>query len=323
MQRIGWRSLVSTVIAYSLSVSAFAQSAAYPNRPIHFIIPYTAGMIDTTARAVAQHLSERLGQPVVAENRPGASQVIALDAVAKSAPDGYTLVMGTQSGLILLTASKKSLPYDPMRDFQSITLLFTTPFTLAVNPALPVRTVAELIAYAKSQPGKLNYASVGPGSGHHLATEMFKTRAGIDVVHVPYKGSTMAQTGLMAGDVQFMFEGPTILSLAKSGKVRAIATSGRERSQAAPELPTVGDTLPGFEIATWFGLSAPAGVPRPIIDRLNREAGDFLRSAAARQKFAAFGIELTASTPEEMTERIRSELPVWTKAMRAAGIEAE
>jgi tripartite-type tricarboxylate transporter receptor subunit TctC len=306
-----------------LAASALAQAPAYPVRPIHFIIPYTAGMIDTTARAVAQHLSERLGQPVVPENRPGASQIIALDAVAKSAPDGYTLVMGTQSGLVLLTASRKTLPYDPVRDFASITLLFTTPFYLTVHPSLPVRTVEELIALAKSQPGKLNYASVGPGSGHHLVTEMFRTKAGVDIVHVPYKGSTMAQTGLMAGDVQMMFEGPAILGLARGGKVRALASSGRERAQAAPELPTVGESLPGFEMATWFGLSAPAGVPRPIVDRLNREAGDFLRSAAARQKFGALSIELTASTPEEMSERIRTDLPVWTKLMRSSGIEPE
>ena len=304
-------------------VHAQGAAAGYPARPIRFLVPYTSGgLVDVFARAVAQHLSERLGQPVVVENRPGASQAIALEAAARSAPDGHTLIVGTQSGFVLLTAARKTLPYDPLKDFASVGLMFSTPFYLVVHPSVPARSVQELIALARSQPGKLNYASIGTGSGHHLVTELFKTRAGIDMVHVPYKGNAPAQTDLLAGQVQLMFEGSSILTHVKSGKVRALASTGGERTQAMPDLPTVGESgVPGFQMATWFGVSVPSGVPRPIIDRLNRELGDMLRAPATREKFAPYSIEITPSSPEEMTERIRSELPVWTKVMRSAGIE--
>ncbi len=304
-----------------------AQGAAenYPSRPVRLIVPYTTGgALDVFSRGLAQHLTERLGQPVVVENRVGASQAIALDAAAKSPPDGHTLVLGTQSGLVFLTAARKTLPYDPLRDIISITTLIATPFIVTVHPSVPARSIQELVALAKAQPGRLFYASIGTGSGHHLATELFKTRTGIDMVHVPFKGNAQAQTDLLAGQVQVMLEGPSILPHVKSGKVRALATSARTRSRAMPDLPTVAESgVPGFDIATWFGLSAPAGVPRPIIDRLNRETGDYLRSAATQEKFAASSYEYLPGTPEEMTERIRSELPVWTKVMRAAGIEPE
>lgn len=310
-----------------LAAPAQAQgtAAGYPGRPIRFIVPYTTGgLADLFARAVAQHLSERLGQPVVVENRPGASQAIALEAAAKSAPDGHTLIMGTQSGLVLLTAARKSLPYDPLRDFTSITMMFATPFYLVVHPSVPARSVQELIAVAKLQPGKLNFASIGTGSGHHLVSEMFRTRTGVNMVHVPYKGNTPAQTGLLAGEVQLMFEGPSILTHVKSGRVRALASTGRERARAMPDLPTVAESgVPGFDIATWFGLSAPVGVPRPIVERLNREVGELLRSAPMRERFAASNIEFLSSSPEEMAERIRAEIPVWAKVMRAAGIDPE
>jgi len=299
--------------------------AGYPSRPIRILSPYTpGGLSDSLMRAIAQYLSKRLGQAVIIENRPGASQQIALEAAAKSAPDGHTLVMGTQSGLVLLTAARKSLPYDPLRDLASITLLYETPLYLVVHPSVPASSVQQLIALARSQPGKLNYASIGTGSGHHLVMEMFKTRTNVDMVHVPYKGNAPAQTDLLAGQVQVMFEGSSILNHVKTGKVRALASTGRERAQATPNLPTVSEAgLPGFEMSTWFGLSAPAGVPRPIIDMLNREIGDMLRLPATREKFAATNIELRPSTPEEMTERAKSEIPIWSKVMRAAGIEPE
>ena len=319
---------VTTRLQFALACAlpALAQAqATYPSRPIHFIVPYTAGgLADVFARAVAQGLGERLGQPVVVENRPGASQAIALEAAARSPADGYTMIMGTQSGLVLLTASRKSLPYDPIRDFASVSLMFSTPFYLVVNPSVPARTVNDLVALAKSQPGKLFYASIGTGSGHHLVAELFKLRTGVEIVHVPYKGNAPAQTGLLAGEVQFMFEGSSILAPVKAGKLRALASTGRERSQAMPELPTVAESgVPGFEMATWFGLSMPAGVPRPVIDRLNRELGEMLRSPAMREKFVPYSIDFIPSTPEAMTERIRTETPVWAKVMRGAGIEPE
>jgi tripartite-type tricarboxylate transporter receptor subunit TctC len=308
-------------------VAAHAQgtAAAYPSKPVRFIVPYaTGGVLDLFARALAQHLTERLGQVVVVDNRPGASQAIALEAGAKAPADGYTLVMGTQSGLIFLTASRKSLPYDPVRDFASVTLLVATPFFVTVHPSVPAGSIPELIALAKSQPGKLFYASIGTGSGHHLVTELFKTRTGTDMVHVPFKTNPQAHADLLAGQVQVMFEGPAVLPHVKSGKLRALASTGQQRATAMPDLPTLDETvLPGFDVATWFGLSVPAGVPRPIIDRLNRETVDMLRSPATREKFASTGLEFLPSTPEEMTERIRVEFPIWTRVMRSAGIEPE
>lgn len=320
-------SLCCALPAATFAATAQAQGTAvgYPSRPIRIISPYTTGgLSDQVVRPMAQYLAERLGQAAFIENRPGASQQIALEAAARSAPDGHTLVLGTQSGLVLLTAARKTLPYDPVRDFASITLLYETPLYLVVHPSVPVRSVQELIALAKSQPGKLNYASVGRGSAHHLVMEMFKTRTNVDMVHVPYKGNAPAVTGIVAGEVQVMFEGATVLPHVRSGKLRALASSGRDRTQTMPELLTVSEAgVPGFEMATWFGLAAPAGVPRPIIDRLNREVGDMLRSPATREKYASINVDLKPSTPEEMSERIRSEIPIWSKVMRSAGIEPE
>jgi len=311
-----------------LGLAAFsqaqAQGTAYPNRPLRLLIPYTAGMVDTFARGVAQHLSERLGQPVVPDNRPGASQAIALEAAAKAAPDGYTLIMGTQAGLVFTTAARKSLPYDPLREIASITTLFATQNLLVVHPSVPARSVLELIALAKSQPGKLNYATIGIASGQHLSMELFKGRTGTDLVHVPYKGSAPAMADLLAGQVQVMFAGDSTLPHIRSGKLRALASSGLQRTQAMPDLPTVSEAgVPGFDFSTWFGLSTTGGAPRPIIERLNREALEMLRLPATREKSAALNLDLIPSTPEQMSERVRTEIPAWTKVMRAAGIEPE
>jgi len=306
--------------------SARAQEAAYPAKPVRIIIPYVpGGLVDVFARAVGTHLNARLGQPFIMDNRPGASQAIGLELTAKSAPDGYTLVTGTQAGLVFTTAVRASLPYDPVRDFTHITTLFSTPFYLIVHPSLPVNSVKELIAYAKSRPGKLSYGSIGVGSGHHLAMELFVLRTGVELVHVPYKGSPQSMMDLVADRIQVEFEGPvTALPNLRGGKIRALASSGTERTRAMPDLPTVSEAgVPGFEIAPWFGLSAPAGVPRAIVDRLNREVGDMLRSPPEREKFAASNIEFMPSTPEEMAERVRTEIPAWTKVMRAAGIQPE
>jgi tripartite-type tricarboxylate transporter receptor subunit TctC len=308
-------------------LTAFAVcSQNYPTRPIRFIVPYTPGGLgDTFARAVGQGLSERMGQPVVIDNRPGASQAIGAEATAKAAPDGYTIFMGTQSGLVLNTIAKKSLPYDPLRDFAPVSMLFTTPLYLVVHPSVPAKSVQELIAAARARPGKYTFASIGPGSSLHLAGEMFRKRAGVDIVHVPYKGSSPAITDLLSGQVDMMFEGGvSALPHVKSGKLRALATTGRKRAEAMPQLPTMAEAgLPGFDVTAWFGLVAPAKVPRPIIERLNREVGEILRTGALKEKFAAAGIDITPGTPEELGQRIREDLPYWTQVMRDAGIEPE
>jgi len=309
-----------------LATSLQAQTN-YPNKPIHFIVPYTnGGLGDTFGRAMGQHLGQRLGQPVVIDNRPGGSQVIALDAVAKAAPDGYTLVYGTQSGMVFTTASKKSLPYDPLKDFASIGMLFDTPFYLIVHPSVPAKNVQELIAYVKANPGKLSYASIGVGSGQHLAMELFRSQTDLDIVHVPYKGSAPASFDMVSGRVQVMFEGPTTSATSiRSGKLRALASSGTQRTRSMPELPTVAESgVPGFDIATWFGLQTTAGVPRAIIERLNQEVVQWLRLPETREKLAdKFSLTITPSTPGEMTERIAREMPIFTTLMRSAGIEPE
>ena len=314
----------SWIVASLLLIASAAQ--AYPTRPIRFIVPFTPGGLgDTFARAVAEGLSQRLGQPVVVDNRPGASQAIGAEATAKAPPDGHTIFMGTQSGLVLNAIARKSLPYDPVRDFAPISLLFTTPLYLVVHPSLPAQSLEELLALARSRPGKLTFASIGTGSSLHLAGEMMKRRAGVDIVHVPYKGSAPAMTDLLSGQVDMMFEGGvSALPHVRAGKLRALATTGRKRTDAMPKLPTMSESgVPDFDVTVWFALFAPAGVPAPIVERLNREVGEVLRLKAIREKFAAAGIEIAASTPEALGERIRDDLPYWTKVMREAGIQPE
>jgi len=326
------RSLLILVLSALLAVvcdAVHAQATAagnYPNHPIRILVSFTAGGgVDTLARAVAQHLTERLGQPVVVDNRPGANGSIALEAAAKAQPDGYTLVMAGQSNLVLLTASRKILPYDPLRDFASVGTLFVAPFYLVVHPSVPVRTVQEFVALARSQPGKINYGSIGVGSGHHLVMEMFATRAKVKLMHVPYKGSGPAMADLLSGHIQAMFEGAiSTFPQIRTGKLRALASSGLQRTQAMPSLPTVAESgMPGFDMVAWFGLATQAAVPRQIVNRLNRETVDMLRSPATREKFAAYNFEPIPSTPEEMDQRVRSEIPTYTKVMREAGIEPE
>ena len=298
----------------------------YPTRPIRFIVPYTPGGLgDSFARAVGEELAKRLGQPVVIDNRPGASQAIGAEATAKAPPDGHTLFMGTQSGLVINTIARKQLPYDPVRDLAPVTMLFTTPLYLVVHPSVPAHSVKELIALARAKPGKLTFASIGSGSSQHLAGEMLRARAKVDIVHVPYKGSSPAMTDLLGGQVDMMFEGGvSSLPHVRSGKLRALATTGRRRADAMPELPTMVEAgVADFEFTVWFALVAPAATPRPIVERLNREVGEVLRTRALKEKFAPAGIDIAPSTPEELGERIRADFPYYGKLMRDAGIQPE
>ncbi len=319
--------VVLAVLGALSSVSQAQNPAAnYPSKPLRLIIPYAAGGLgDTVGRLAAQHLTTSLGQPVLADNRPGASQAIALELAAKATPDGYTLVLGTQSGLIFATAARKSLPYDPLRDIASISMLFTVPYYLIVHPSLPAKNVQELVALARANPGKYSFGSIGVGSGNHLAMEIFKVRAGIDMVHVPFKGAPQGMLALVAGDLNLTFEGPvTSLPNIRSGKIRALASSGITRTVALPDLPTMAESgLPGFDVVTWFGLSATGGTPRPIIDRLNREIGEFLKLPSTRARFSDMNLDVVYSTPEAMTARLQADLPLITKVMRAAGIQPE
>jgi tripartite-type tricarboxylate transporter receptor subunit TctC len=312
-------------MAIALHSASSSAQQSYPSKPIRYLVPYSnGGFADVLARSLGQNLQEKMGQPVIIDNRPAAGQAVALEMAARAAPDGYTMVYGTQSGLVLLTATRKSLPYDPVKDFAPIGTMFSAFFYLVVNSSLPVKTVQELIAYAKAHPGKLSFASNGVGSGQHLAMELFRKRTGIDIVHVPYKGSAFSMTGLIAGEVQLMMEGAGTVPHMKSGKIRGLGAFTTQRSPSVPDLPTLIESgVPGDTMQTWLGLAMPAGTPRPIIDRLNREAGEWLRLPATREQLVVRSLSTIHSTPEEMAERVRTEIPMWTKIIREAGIEPE
>ncbi len=309
-----------------LPVAALAQVPdAWPTKPIRMLVPFSAGgMVDTVARATAQHLSDRLGQPVVIDNRTGANGAIAMEAGAKAAPDGYTLVFASNTNYVFLPNSRKSLPYDTLKDLTGVTTVFTAPFYLVVNPSVPARTVQELIALSRAKPGTLNFASLGHGGSNHLVMELFKSRTGANITHVPYKGTAQAMADLLAGQVQVMFEGSSTIPNMRSGKLRGLASSGSKRTQAMPDLPTVAESgVTGFDMSTWDGISVPTGTPRAIISRLNSTVAELLRSPETAKRFQALTIELIGSTPEEMDERIRRETPLYAKVMRDAGIEPE
>ena len=317
---------IACIAALAPLAAGHAQNpAAYPDHPIRLIVPYTAGSIgDLFVRPVVQRLGEKLGQVVVVENRPGASQAIGASQAARATPDGYTLFMGTQSGLVLNSIAKKKLPYDAQRDFTPVSMLFEAPMYLFVNPSVSARTVQELIAYARANPGKLTFASIGAGTSSHLAGEMLKTMANIDILHVPYKGGPEATTALVAGQVDIMFNGGNVLAQLQRGSVRAIATGGLRRNDTLPTLPTLDESgLTGFDVSPWFALFTPKGVPQPIIDRLNAEITVILKDPSIREKAVALGIEVATSTPDELREKLKSDLPVWTHVMRTAGIEPE
>ncbi len=310
------------------AAAVYAQDAAadFPSRALRIVSPHSAGGLgDTFARLIAQHLSARFGQAVIVENRPGASEAIGAQAAARAAPDGYTILFATDTGMISNLATRKNLPYDPVRDFAPLAMLLRTPLYLVVHPSLNVRSVGELIALAKAQPGKLTYASIGTGSVQHLAGVMLQSQAKVNLVHVPYKGSGPATVDLVAGQVNLMFQGgASALPHVRSGKLLGLGSTGRARTAATPNLPTMVEAgLPDYELSSWFGLFVPAGVPRPIIDKLNREVVELLRAPATREKYASFGIEITPSTPDELGEQMRKDIPFWTRLIRDAGIEPE
>ena len=315
---------VGLLMAVTLCAGA---QPAYPGKPIHFIVPYPPGSgTDIVARILGQKLSEAWGQPVLVENRPSAGAIVGVDAIAKAAPDGYTIGIADTGPLALNPALYSKLPYDPVRDLAPVTLIANLPFILVVNPNFPATSVAELIAQAKSRPGQINYASIGNGSAVHLATELLKTQAGIDLVHVPYKGSAGALNGVLSGDASLMFV--NLLSsreLVKAGKLRPLATASSRRLSAEPGLPTVAESgVPGYEFQAWFGVVAPAGTPRPIIDRLNQELRRLIAVPEVRDRLTTQGgFELTGGTPEAFSALIRSEIDRWGKLVKQTGARVD
>lgn len=303
---------------------ALAQN--YPTKPIRIVIAQAPGSAtDVISRVVGNRLSEALAQPIVIEARPGAGGVVGTEAAARSTPDGYTLFMGNNSTHGSNPAVYAKLPYDAISDFAPISFVASVPYVLVVNPSLPVSTVQQFIAHAKSSPGKMNYASAGNGSTHHFCGELLKSMSGIDMLHIPYKGSPPAIAGLLGGEVSLMFANLTdIGSQIKGGKVKPLAVTTPRRASSLPDLPTLSEAgMPGFEITSWFGLLAPAGTPAPIVARLNAETNKVLARADVRDTLGAQGLEVTPGTPEQFAAHIKSEIAKFTRIGKAAGIKAE
>jgi len=298
----------------------------YPAKPIRILIAQAPGSAtDVISRVVGNRLSEALGQPVLIEARPGAGGALGTEAAAKSAPDGYTLFMANNSTHGSNPALYPKLPYDAVRDFAPISFVASVPYVLVVEPSLPVKDVQELIALAKSKPGKMNYASAGNGSTHQFCAELLKSSTGIDVVHVPYKGSPPGVAAVMAGEVSLMFANLTdIGAQIKAGKVRPLAVTTLKRAELLPAVPTMVEAgVPDFEITSWFGLLAPAGTPAPVVARLNAEAVKVLARQDVKDTLGAQGLEVRSSTPEQFAAHIKSEIARFTRIAQAAGIKAE
>ena len=316
--------LVAVVFALAPHLAA---AETYPERPIRFVVPYAAGgTTDLLSRAIAQKLSEAIGQPVVPDNRPGAGGNVGAEIVAKSPPDGYTMLMAPVSPMAInVTLYGNKMTFNPEKDFAPITLVAKVPLVLVVHPSLPVKTLQELIALAKSKPGQLNYGSAGNGSSNHLVGEMLKTAAGIDIVHIPYRGGGPAMMAVVAGQIDMLVgQVPTVASMVNSGRLRAIAVSGAKRSPALPEVPTIAESgLPGFDATAWYSIVVPAGTPKPIIARLHTELVKILNSPDIRARLISEGADVETSTPEELAAFVRAEIPKWAKAVKDSGAKLD
>jgi len=313
--------LLATVFFAAGEVSA----QAYPTKPIRLVAPSTPGDApDVIARLVAERLSGVLGQQVVVENRPGAGGVVGSEIVAKAAPDGYTLIMGNAGSHGINAAVYSKLPYDILKDFAPVSQIAIAPNIFVVNPALPVHTMPEFIAYAKARPGQLSYASGGNGSSSHMSMELLKSMAGIDIVHVPYKGSTPALTDVISGqDAVMSVNMPPAVPHVKAGTLRALAVTTRTRAPSMPDLPTVAETLPGYETVAWFGVLAPAGTPKDVINRLSVEIAKIARSPDMRERLAGMGAEPVGGTPEEFGAVMARDIEKWTALAKSVGIKID
>ncbi|OFV89996.1 MAG: hypothetical protein A3J75_06895 [Acidobacteria bacterium RBG_16_68_9] len=317
----------SAVVVLALFCGGFglAHAEQYPSRPIRFVVPFApGGGADVIARIISPHLAQALGQPIVVDNRGGGGATIGADIVAKSAPDGYTLLYGTPGPQITNPYLMRKLPYDPANDFAPIAPLVVVPNVLVVHPSVPARSVKELIELAKAKPGTLNFSSAGIGASQHLAGELFKHMTGTVMTHVPYRGTGASLQDLLAGNVQLAFESINVmLPHIKAGALRALAVATPERSLVLPDLPPIADTLPGFDANPFNYISTRAGTPRPIIDRLNKEINAVLKLPEVRARLLALGVTLVGGTPEELDARIKSESAKWKRIIEISGAKAE
>ena len=314
--------LVATCLT---AASIIAEAQSYPDRPIHLVVGFPPGGInDIVARIIGQKMSDSLGQAVVVENRAGAGGTIGADWVSKAKPDGYTLLLGSVSNLAMAPSLYKNLPYDPTKDFTPVALVAAAPNIMVVNPAFPVHSVKDLIALAKEKPGTINYASAGIGTSNHLSVELLKVMAGIDLVHVPYKGDAPAITAVLANQVPMMFPTlPVALPYIKSGKLRAVAVSSAKRSTLLPEVPTVAESggLPEFAVSIWVGVVAPPGTPKPIVDELNAEIRKAVAMPDVREHLKTLGAEPSSDSPEQFSAFIAAETAQWLKVASAANLQ--
>ncbi len=320
--------LVATLLLAVNSHTAFAQTSAqkYPTRPIRFVVGFLpGGPSDTIARVVGQKLAEALGQPVIVDNRAGAGGNVSADVVAHASPDGHTLLLGTAGPLVVAPIVGQKLSFDPAQDFLPVSKLGDSMSILAAHPTLPANTLQELIVLAKAKPGEINYASSGIGTANHLAAELLRSMTGIDIVHVPYKGSGAALPALIGGQVKLGF-GPILPALphVRTGRLKALGVSGLKRSPGAPDIPTIAEQgLPGFEVNSWYGMFVPAKTPKAIVSRLNRELARILALPDVKERLSRDGVEPAGSTPEQLTALVKSEEKLWSRVIKDANIKVE
>jgi tripartite-type tricarboxylate transporter receptor subunit TctC len=313
------------LIAMALLAPVVMAQQAYPNKPVRIIVPYPpGGTADIIGRTIAEKLGVIWGQSVIVENRAGAGGTIGVDAVAKAAPDGYTMVLGVTGPLTIAPSINAQLAYDPLRDLVPITLVAAVPSLIAIHPSVPARDLKELIALAKSQPGKLTFASAGTGTSVHIAGELFKSMAGVDIIHVPYKGGAPALNDLLGGQVSMIIENmPQLLPQVRAGKIRALAVTTQQRSTALADLPAVAEILPGYEATTWFGLLAPAKTPQEIVRKVQSDVAKIGMLPDVKERFTGLGADVIASTPEAFAKHLQSELVRFSKVIKDANIKAQ
>jgi tripartite-type tricarboxylate transporter receptor subunit TctC len=314
--------LAAVVLALALAAPAFAQT--YPNRPIKLLVPFTAGGgTDLLARVVSKKMAENMGQAIVVDNRPGANTLIATEAVVHAAPDGYTLIMQTNNLAANPTLYAGKITFDTLKDLLPVSLVAGNPHVLVVNPSVPAKDLREFIALAKAKPGSITFASAGSGTVNHLSGELLKMLAGIDIVHVPYKGSGSVMPDLLGGHVNSLFAAmPTVTGYIKEGRLRAIAVTTPKRFRGLPNVPTIAESgYPGYDFSSWFGILAPAGTPKPIIDRLHAEVVKALADPGVQERLADY--EIFGSTPEEFGQLIKSEIDKTGKIIRASGAKVD